>query len=129
MQRCLSNQKLQHLIELEKSLRVELETVLHQEELLWFQKSRMDAIRDGDRNTKFFHLSTVIRRKRNKIGMLKNADGSWITKPLVVKQLVVQYLECLFTEEEPNALISNFLPGCFPTIPAEDWAILARPYA
>lgn len=129
VQRCLSNQKLQHLIELEKSLRKELETVLHQEELLWFQKSRMGAIRDGDRNTKFFYLSTVIRRKRNRIVMLKNADGDWITEPLAVKQMVVQYWEQLFTEEEPNALIANFVPGCFPAIPTEDWATLTRPYA
>lgn len=43
------------------ALRKEMDEVLDQEEMLWFQKSRLDAIKDGDKNTRYFHLSTIIR--------------------------------------------------------------------
>lgn len=66
-----------------------MELVLHQEEILWFQKSRLDALKDGDHNTKFFHLSTIIRRRRNRIDMLLDGEGNWISTPEEVKQLVV----------------------------------------
>src|ERR1044072_1812206 len=53
----------------------ELEETLKQEEMLWYQKSREQAIKCGDRNTKFFHTQTVIRRKRNKIYALNLPSG------------------------------------------------------
>ena len=33
---------------------------------------------DGDRNKKYFHTKTIIRRKRNKIIKLRSQDGIWI---------------------------------------------------
>ena len=42
------------LLELESKLKTELETILSQEELLWYQKSRREWISCGDRNTAFF---------------------------------------------------------------------------
>ncbi|XP_072064539.1 uncharacterized protein [Arachis hypogaea] len=60
----------------EQVLHHELNAVLLQEELLWYQKSREQWVRCGDINTKFFHLQTVIRRKRNKIHRLFLEDGS-----------------------------------------------------
>lgn len=35
--------------------------------LFWLQKSRMEAIRDGDQNTRYYHLSMVISQKINRI--------------------------------------------------------------
>lgn len=64
------------LIKLEGKLRRELDEVLYREELLWYQKSRADWIKNGDRNTSYFHLSTVVRRWRNKIVALKDDQGN-----------------------------------------------------
>ena len=58
------------LIKLEGTLRKDLDEVLNKIETFWFQKSRTEAIRDGDRNTCFYHLSTIIRRKVNRIEAL-----------------------------------------------------------
>lgn len=41
-------------------------------ELLWRQKSRETWLKEGDKNSIFFHLSTIIRRKRNSIDAIKD---------------------------------------------------------
>ena len=55
----------------EGELLKEFEIVLEQEEVIWFQKLREKWIAHGDRNTKFFHMSTIIRRRRNQVDMQK----------------------------------------------------------
>ncbi|XP_058762592.1 uncharacterized protein LOC131635973 [Vicia villosa] len=66
------------LLKLEKKLQEELKTILRQEELMWFQRSRTKWLVDGDRNTKYYHLQTVKIRRKNKILMLKDESGNWI---------------------------------------------------
>lgn len=110
-------------------LRRELDDILHEEEMLWFQKSRMEAIKDGDRNTKFFHLATIIRRQRNKLLMLQNEENNWVNDPIEVKAMIVRYWQELFTEECPNYNINCFLPGCFPKMTDREFDLLQRPYA
>jgi hypothetical protein len=48
-----------HLIMTEASLQKEYNDVLKQEEILWYQKSRENWVKLGDRNTEFFpHTDT-----------------------------------------------------------------------
>ncbi|KAL8142445.1 hypothetical protein V2J09_015477 [Rumex salicifolius] len=69
-----SNKPLRNALLLEQTLKIKLEEVLHQEQLLWFQKSRVAFLVDGNRNTRFYHLTTVIRRRLNKIPSLQNEN-------------------------------------------------------
>ncbi|KAK5782537.1 hypothetical protein PVK06_037041 [Gossypium arboreum] len=55
----------------EQELKVELESILSQEEILRYQKPRSDWLLNGDRNMKFFHSKTLARRKMNRIEALK----------------------------------------------------------
>ncbi|XP_061374107.1 uncharacterized protein LOC133316380 [Gastrolobium bilobum] len=64
-----------------RSLWKELESILIREELNWFQRSRCDWIKLGDRNTKFYHSNTVAKRRRNEILTLKNENGEWLADP------------------------------------------------
>ena len=48
---------------------------MEREDLKWKQKSRELWIKEGDRNTKFFHLSTLVRRRRNLITEIREENG------------------------------------------------------
>ncbi|TYG71405.1 hypothetical protein ES288_D05G393200v1 [Gossypium darwinii] len=50
-----------YLLNLESKLHLEYEKILDEEELVWKQKSRMDGVHFGDRNTKLFHNKALIR--------------------------------------------------------------------
>ncbi|KAL8152609.1 hypothetical protein V2J09_010369 [Rumex salicifolius] len=59
------------LITQEELLMKELDLVLEQEETLWYQKSWEKWIALGDRNTSFFHTSTIIRKRKNWVEMFR----------------------------------------------------------
>ncbi|KAF8390857.1 hypothetical protein HHK36_023156 [Tetracentron sinense] len=111
-QKAMGNKLSPHLFSLERELIKDYNAVLAQEELLWFQKSRSMWLKYGDRNTKFFHTSTLIRRRRNKIEALKGDDGTWSTDPCQLKQMAIYYFQQLYSaaQAEPPqcSLISHF---------------------
>ena len=65
------------LIDLEKKLIEEYSLIMLQEEEYWALKSRLNAANFGDRNTAFFHVTTVVRCHRNKIRCIKDSVGNW----------------------------------------------------
>lgn len=65
MQRAMARSGSNYLLNLERELRKERSLILLQEEMLWLQKSRIEWLKSGDSNTRFFHTYTVIRRRRN----------------------------------------------------------------
>ena len=85
IQRSLENMDYASLTLLEKELQDGLNLVLFQEELLWFQKSREIWVQFGDRNTKYFHIQTLVRGKHNKIHGLFLDNGTWSTNPTQLK--------------------------------------------
>ncbi|XP_029146874.1 uncharacterized protein [Arachis hypogaea] len=85
----------------EEELRAEYNIVLAQEELLWYQKSRDQWVRYGDRNTSFFHMQTILRRKSNKVHGLLVSDGSWSNDPEVLQMEVVHFFKNIFCSTEP----------------------------
>lgn len=72
IQRKLAITASSYLLELEGRLKADLEAVLLQEESLWRQKSRISWLKEGEQNTRFFHQSVLIRRRRNRILRLKD---------------------------------------------------------
>ncbi len=53
---------------------LELNDWLEREEIKWKQKSRELWLKEGDKNSMFFHLSTMIRHRRNFIAEIKLPD-------------------------------------------------------
>ncbi|XP_058733806.1 uncharacterized protein LOC131605475 [Vicia villosa] len=80
---------------LEVKLQKELRSILNQEELMWYY-SRARWLVDGDRNTKYYHMQTISRRKRNRINMLRDDNGNWITKHEELKDHVTKFYKALF---------------------------------
>lgn len=48
--------------------------IINKEEKFWRQRSRINWLKDGDRNTKFFHLSTLKHRANNRIFGIKKGQ-------------------------------------------------------
>lgn len=51
----------------------------------------------GDQNTAFYHVSMLVRRKRNQIMVIKNVVGEWISKEHEVKDYVRNGFEDIYT--------------------------------
>ncbi|KAJ6901415.1 hypothetical protein NC651_019241 [Populus alba x Populus x berolinensis] len=73
------------------------------EKVLWCQKSWCLWIAHGDRNTSYFHAKTLIRRQKNKIHCLKDANNNWLWEEDKLKQMAIEYYRKLFTREESSA--------------------------
>eukprot|EP00253_Pinus_taeda_P009017 PITA_09017 len=58
-----------------KKYHQEWETLCKQEEIFWKQKSRVLWLKEGERNTKFFHRSTIANRTHNRISSIKDENG------------------------------------------------------
>ncbi|XP_071912221.1 uncharacterized protein [Coffea arabica] len=59
------------------TLKLQLSKAYKDEELYWSQKSRSRWLREGDKNTTYFHQSVMAKRKRNRISILQKTDGEW----------------------------------------------------
>ncbi|XP_061354598.1 uncharacterized protein LOC133299173 [Gastrolobium bilobum] len=104
IQRAIDSSNSIQLEKLEAVLRDELAVILDQEEQIWFQKSRTHWIKGGDRNTSYYHTSTVIRRKLNKIIKLQDGNGHWVSGERELIALVRDFFQNLFkaSAEEPS---------------------------
>ncbi|GAU10788.1 hypothetical protein TSUD_424840, partial [Trifolium subterraneum] len=92
------------LIYLQRDPQREYDLILRQEEIHWYQKAREDWIKLGDRNTKFFHTKTVIRRKRNRIHGLHLRNGIWCTDNDMLQEEAQNYFKHLFCSLNSNDL-------------------------
>lgn len=88
-----------NLKKLEAKLQSELATILHQEELIWFQRSRARWLTDGDRNTNYYHLKLINRRRQNRVLMLRDMSGNWVEEASNIRTMVNDYYHHLFNCE------------------------------
>ncbi|PRQ51592.1 putative transcription factor interactor and regulator CCHC(Zn) family [Rosa chinensis] len=101
IQKCLCRNNNSYLLNLEQDLIKEYELICDQEAMYWQQKSRVKWLQEGDKNTKFFHLSTMIRRRRNKIEGLLDANGALCHNLEEMKDIAAGFFEDLFTYKMP----------------------------
>jgi len=66
------------LVDLERKLGLECTEVTKLEEEFWAMKAHILWFVEGDWNIAFYHTSTLIRRRRNRILCMKDRVGNWL---------------------------------------------------
>lgn len=68
-------------------------------------------MRSGDGNTKYFHTSTVIKRRRNKIDTLMDKEGRWVENRDELKNMAVEFYSKMFKYVVEGSV--KFIKGYF----------------
>jgi hypothetical protein len=92
----------QNLVQEEEQLIADLEVCREQEEILWRQKSRVQWLKEGERNTKFFHRAMTHRRYINRITQLEDDQGIPIRDHDQIAEELNSFYKDLLTETNMN---------------------------
>lgn len=81
----------------EQILKYRLQKLEEQQELYWRQRSTSHWLKQGDRNTKFFHVYASERRRINMIKRLVRDDGRVVEDAAGIHDLGTDFYKSLFT--------------------------------
>ena len=99
IQKALANNPNAFLLNLQDQLSNEFNQILQWEEELWAMKVRTNWLIAGERNTSYFHLSTIVRRSANIISCIKLENEDWIFDLEQIKQYFREGFLKLYTTE------------------------------
>lgn len=107
----------------------EWEGLRKQEEIYWKQKSRVQWLKEGERNTQFLHKSTMDRRSRNRVSKIKDSQGNQLNTHKEIEVALVQHFQGI--AEEPlldrSQFINEFIKHIPKLVTREDNYNLNRP--
>ena len=83
-------------------LQRELNELLDDEELYWGQRAKAHWLKEGDKNTKYFHAHASDRRKQNTILGIWDDFGRWCEEKERIAQAAVAYFENIYTTASPS---------------------------
>jgi hypothetical protein len=117
------------LMQEEEQLQAQLEERRKQEEILWKQKSRVQWLKEGEKNTKFFHKAMMHRRHINRITHLEDSQGNLIREHSKIEEELLRYYQDLLKESvtdrsEAIRRVTTHIPAL---ITPEKNAALTRP--
>ena len=96
-----------------KKILAEMDELLIKEEMLWKQRSRLDKIRGGDRNTNYFQRKASWRSKKNHISALRKEDGCLTENLEEMKGITNSFFKQLYSCDDsvdPSHIISLVNP-------------------
>ncbi|XP_075663156.1 uncharacterized protein LOC142632674 [Castanea sativa] len=108
-------------------LRTEIEQLKNKEECMWKQHSQMAWLKEGDRNTRYFHCKATQRNKRNLILGLEDEAAQWVEEEEDLGRVVEAYFQNMFTSSNPNQF-EEILMGLQTVITTKMSASLSRDY-
>lgn len=82
-----------------KEVEEERRKILLKEEQMWHLKSRAIWLREGDKNTKFFHGYATRRKNKNSIWRLR-INGTYLTSSQDIRKEAVNHFNHLFKSRE-----------------------------
>lgn len=74
------------------------ESLCKQEEIFWRQKSRVQWLREGERNTRFFHRFTITNRSNNRISLMKDTRGKLLNTHEDIEAMLDQHFRSIAEE-------------------------------
>ncbi|XP_021751095.1 uncharacterized protein LOC110716771 [Chenopodium quinoa] len=80
-----------------RSLDGRMDELERREELYWRQRSRQDWLKNGDKNTSFFHTKASQRKSRNHIRKIQDAAGNTFCEEEQISEVLVRHFDDLFT--------------------------------
>ena len=93
--RCLTEEELAR----RTSLKIDFEKKVKEEEISWRQRSRCKWLKEGDKNTKFFHRMASARRRNNRITSLVDGDVRLSDRENIVNH-IKDFFATLYAKEE-----------------------------
>ncbi|XP_021773354.1 uncharacterized protein LOC110737301 [Chenopodium quinoa] len=84
------------------SIAIDLEALYKLEESYWYARARLNELRDGDKNTKYFHHKASQRKVQNRIKGLFDENGEWFEERADLERLISAYFSNLFATSSPT---------------------------
>lgn len=109
------------------NLKTELNSLLGKVEKMWHQRSQVQWLQCGDRNTKFFHGTATRRKRRNFIKELQDENGIWQSEEHIFSGLLTDFYEKLFTSSNPHNM-DQIVDGVQEVVTDHMKGDLAKPY-
>ena len=94
---------------------------------MWQQRSHLQWLQNGDRNTRFFHSTATQRKRRNFIKGLRDENGVWQEDETVFSGILNRFYEELFTSSNRHGS-DRILDGVHEVVTEEMRIDLAKPY-
>ena len=80
----------------------ELDELNRLHESYWFARSRANEMKDGDKNTAYFHHKASQRKQRNLITKIQDDTGEWQTEEKEVGRVIHDYFSDMFSSSMPS---------------------------
>ncbi|XP_074306059.1 uncharacterized protein LOC141641287 [Silene latifolia] len=84
-----------------RAIKLTIAKLIKQEEQFWRQRSRVLWLRDGDKNTTYFHRKARQRKKKNRIKLLVDDSGRSFDTEEGMERVAVEYFMNLFETSNP----------------------------
>ncbi|XP_042485344.1 uncharacterized protein LOC122065590 [Macadamia integrifolia] len=102
------------LLNKEADVKTTLLLANRRQEALWLEKPKLRWVKNGDCNSKLFHLTVKLRWARNQISTLKREYGSWAVDQRGITEYIASYFEKF---HEPSSItVHHELLDCIPSV-------------
>ncbi|XP_075662992.1 uncharacterized protein LOC142632487 [Castanea sativa] len=85
-------------------LRKEINDLLDDEEIYWGQRAKAHWLKEGDKNTRFFHAQASERHKQNTILGIRDSQGKWCDEMDSIAKAAIDCFDNIYTMASPSQI-------------------------
>lgn len=104
-----------------------MDELLEIEEIYWRQRSRAVWLKDGDKNTKYFHHKANQRNRRNAINQIKDSEGRWVRSQRCIEEVAEDYFTNLFSVGNTH-MVEDVCSHIRRTLSGDNVSLLSSPF-